>query len=371
MGLRAITAAFLICLGAWAQGTFTVEQIKSFIRSAIQLKNPDKEVAQTLRTMKMSERLDLDTVETLQGEGAGPRTVAALKELATASASLGQAKPQAPKPVYVPPPPSSEEQAKLLSEVKEYGINYTKTLPDFICLEQTRRYVDTTGKDSWRAADVITARLSYFNQKEDYKLVSLNDKVVNDASYTSVGGALSMGDFGTVMREIFEPASDTHFDWERWTTLRKRPTQVLSYRVPLETSKYSIHYSEDQKDEGSTVIVGYHGSIFVDNDLHMVVRIVVEAENIPPSFPVKQVKSTLDYDFTKIGDREFLLPLVNDVRMHSARLWTKNVKEFRLYRKFSADAVIKFDGEELGPLPDDKTKEQPAQPQPPQPQPPK
>jgi len=103
-----------------------------------------------------------------------------------------------------------------------------------------------------------------------------------------------------------------------------------------------------------------------------VVRIVVEAENIPPSFPVQQVKSTLDYDFTKIGDQEFLLPLVNDVRMHSARLWTKNVKEFRLYRKFSADAVIKFDGEELSPLPDDKTKEQappatPSQPQAPQP----
>jgi hypothetical protein len=375
MGLRRITALFVICLSAWAQAGYTVEQIKSFIRSAIQLKNPDKEVAQTLRTMKMAERLDLDTVETLQGEGAGPRTVAALKELATESASLGQAKPPAPKPVYVPPPPpSSEAQAALLAEVKEYGINYTKTLPDFICLEQTRRYVDTTGKDSWRPTDIISARLSYFNQKEDYKLVSLNDRVVNDAAYTSVGGALSMGDFGTVMREIFEPQSNTHFDWERWTTLRKRPTQVLTYRVPLETSKYSIHYSEDQKDEGSTVIVGYHGSIFVDNDLHVVVRIVVEAENIPPSFPVQQVKSTLDYDFTKIGDREFLLPLVNDVRMHSSRLWTKNVKEFRLYRKFSADAVIKFDGEELGPLPDDKTKEQtpqPAQPQPPQPQPPK
>jgi hypothetical protein len=186
--------------------------------------------------------------------------------------------------------------------------------------------------------------------------------VITDAAYTSVGGALSMGDFGTVMREIFEPQSNTHFDWERWTTLRKRPTHVFTYRVPLETSKYSIHYSEDEKDEGSTVIVGYHGSIFVDNELaHPVVRIVVEAENIPPSFPVQQVKSTLDYDFTKIGDREFLLPLVNDVRMHSARLWTKNVKEFRLYRKFSADAVIKFDGE-LNPLPDDKTKEQTPQP---------
>jgi hypothetical protein len=42
---------------------------------------------------------------------------------------------------------------------------------------------------------------------------------------------------------------------------------------------------------------------------------------------------------------------VADVRMHSASQWEKNVKEFQLARKFSNDAVIKFYGEELSPLP--------------------
>ncbi|MFN7995779.1 MAG: hypothetical protein U0Q18_19365 [Bryobacteraceae bacterium] len=365
MGFLRIATVSVLCVCAWAQGAgYTVAQIKSFITSAVQLKNPDREVAATLRKMKLNEKLDMATVEDLQGLGAGPKTVAVLKELATESATLAEPKPPAPKPVYVPPPPpSSEEQAQLLSEVKEYAINYSKMLPDFICLEQTRRYVDTTGRDAWRATDVITARLSYFGQKEDYKLVSMNDRVVTDAAYTSVGGALSMGDFGTTMREIFEPASNGWFQWERWTTLRKRRTHVYSYRIPVEFSKYSIHYSGDDKDKGETVIVGYHGSIFVDNDTHMIVRIMVEADNIPPTFPVLQVKQTLDYDFTSIGDHQFLLPLVADVRMHSGRIWTKNVKEFRLYRKFSADTSIKFDADSLPPLPEDKTKEEPPQPQ--------
>lgn len=372
MGFRRIAVLFVMSMAAWAQAGYTVEQIKSFIHSAIEMKQQDKEVAAMLRKMKLTERLSLSAVETLQGEGAGPKTVAALKELATESEALPQAKPPAPKPVYVPPPPpSSEEQAQVLAEVKEYALNYSRTLPDFICLEQTRRYVDTTGQEAWRAMDVVTARLTYFDQKEDYKLVSMNDRVMTDVAYTSVGGALSMGDFGTTMREVFEPVSETHFEWERWSTLRKRRAHVYSYRVPLEHSKYSIHYSDGPKDEGTTVIVGYHGSIFVDRDTNMVVRITVEAENIPPSFPVRQVKETLDYDFTKIGDREFLLPLVADVRMHASRVWTKNVKEFRLYRKFSADTSIKFDGSDLPPLGDDQTKEQPPQPQPPQPQPPK
>jgi hypothetical protein len=361
-----IAAIYVMCLGVLAGSGYTVEQIKQFIQSAIQLKNPDKEVAETLRKMKLSERLDLDTVETLQGEGAGPKTIAVLKELATESASLPVAKPPAPKPAPVlPPPPSSEEQAKLIAEVRDYAINYSKRLPDFICLEQTRRYVDTTGREAWRQADVLTAKLSYFNQKEDYKLLSQNDRVITNESYASVGGALSMGDFGTTMRDIFDPQSHASLEWERWTTLRQRRTHVFSFRVPLEFSRYTIEYQGEDKNDTRRITVGYHGSVFVDRDLSTIVRITQEADNIPPTFPVKEAKETLDYDFTKIGDSEFFLPLVATVRMQSDRVWTKNEKEFRLYRKFSADAVIKFDGQDLPPLPDEKTKEQPPQPQPP------
>jgi hypothetical protein len=368
MRVSRIAAVFLVCVGAWAgsESGYSVEQIKSFVQSAIELKNPDKEVAETLRHMKLGEKMDLSIVEALQDKGAGPKTVAVLKELATESASLPEAAPPPPKPVYVPPPPpTSEEQAKLLDEVKDYAINYTQRLPDFICLEQTRRYVDTTGREAWRSMDVVTARLSYFNQREDYKLVSLNDKVDVGTSYDKVGGALSMGDFGTTMREIFEPSSHTHIEWEKWATLHGRRTHTFSYRVPLEYSKYSIAYQGEEKGDETRVIVGYHGEVFVDRDLSTITRITVVADSIPTAFPVQAATETLDYDFTKIGDSDFFLPKVADLRMHAGREWTKNIKEFRLYRKFSADAVIKFDSEISQP--DDKAKE-PSQPQPPQPQ---
>jgi len=267
-----------------------------------------------------------------------------------------------------PQRPSAEEQAKLLDEVRDYTINYTRGLPDFICLEQTFRYVDDTGRDAPQLVDVLTARLSYFNQKEDYKLVSENGRMVSDVSYDSVGGAFSMGDFGTAMREIFDPASHATFAWKRWTTLRNRRTHVFFYRVPLEFSNYTVEYRGEQtgrKGDLQRIKVGYRGSVFVDQELHTIVRIAREPVNMPPSFPIKQAEQTLDYDFTRIGDSEYFLPLVANLEMHSRGTLTKNVKEFRLYRKFSADAVIKFDGRELPPLPGDRTKEVPSRPQPP------
>src|ERR1039457_2272000 len=190
MRFCSIAAVYVMCFGVCAAPGYTLQQTKSFIHSAIQLKNPAKEVAETLHKMKLSEHQDLATVEGLQGPGAGPKTGAVLKELATESSALQEAQPPAPKPVYVPPrPPSSEQQARLL--------------------------------------DVLTARLSYFNQKEDYKLLSKNGRVVTDVSYASVGGAFSMGDFGTDMRDIFDPARHASFAWERWATLRGRRTHVF------------------------------------------------------------------------------------------------------------------------------------------------
>jgi len=73
---RTAIVVLAVCLTAWAAAGYTVEQIKSFIKSAVEMKTPDKQVADFVRKMKMAEHLDLDTVETLQGEGAGPKTVA-------------------------------------------------------------------------------------------------------------------------------------------------------------------------------------------------------------------------------------------------------------------------------------------------------
>src|SRR5690348_13559720 len=88
MRVRLLLAAVVVCVCAPAQQTLTVDQLLSFIRSSIQLKQPDKQVAAYVAKLKLSERLDERTVEELQGEGVGPKTVAALSELVTGSASL-------------------------------------------------------------------------------------------------------------------------------------------------------------------------------------------------------------------------------------------------------------------------------------------
>src|SRR5260370_40718344 len=102
---RVVTATVAVCLLAFAQGALTVKQLREFLTSSIQLKTPDQDVAKYLRNVRLSERLDDVTIEDLQGQGLGPKTVAVLKSLRDASASLKIAAPEAPPPA--PPPPKT------------------------------------------------------------------------------------------------------------------------------------------------------------------------------------------------------------------------------------------------------------------------
>ena len=77
---------------------------------------------------------------------------------------------------------------------------------------------------------------------------------------------------------------------------------------------------------------------------------------------VQDVVSELDFDYADIGGSTFLLPLRAEIRMRHDRNLSRNVIEFRLYRKFSADAKISFDAPTPDALPDDQTKEQPEPP---------
>jgi hypothetical protein len=347
-------AMLLLAVSLPAQTRLTIEQLFAFIQSSVKLQHPDKQVAAYLSQVKLSEKLDERTIEELQGLGAGPRTVQALRSLKEASASLPAPQPKAPRPAAVQiPPPSPEEQHKIIEETREYALNYTKSLPDFICTQVTRRFYDPSGLEFWQSADTLTTRVSYFEQKEDYKLIMINNRMTTQ-SYDSVGGATSTGEFGSLLREIFLPESNTRFLWERWATLRGHRAYVFAYRVSQLNSKWRISFERRLE-----IIAGYNGLIYIDKETGMVLRITLEAEDIPPSFPIQQAATVLDYDFAKISEREFLLPLRAQVRMRQGKFLTRNDVEFRLYRKFSAESTITYTPE---PLPEDQTKEQPAQP---------
>lgn len=340
---------FMVAVGfavlSFAEVRMSIEQLKAFIDSSQRLGHSDKQVADYLKNVHLTQRLDAGTVEDMTGV-AGPKTLEVLRRMIETAKTLPAPPPPAPKPVVQAiPPPSSAEQGKVLDEAREYALQYSKSLPNFICTQVTRRYVDPAGLEFWQQQDVLTAKLSYFEQKEDYKVVLVNNHYV-DTTMERVGGATSTGEFGSMMREIFEPGTRARFEWERWATLRGHRMYVFSYQVQQENSKWQIIY-----EKSDAIRPAYRGLIYVDAETKSIMRVTLEAENLPFSFPVQQAQTTLDYDFQKIQAGEFILPLKAVMRMRSGKLLVKNEVEFRNYNRFGAEATITYTPD---PLPEDK-----------------
>jgi len=358
---RALQVGVFVCLAAVALAqTMSVQDLVKFIKSSVvELKLPDADVAKYLVRVKLTGRLTNATVEELQSVGAGPKTVAALRKIVDASASLPEAPPpaQALPPPPPAPPPDSAEQGKIIEAARENALNYTKQLPNFLCLEVVRREMDrntnhAAGSEQWLGDDTIAMRLSYFEGKEDYKVVMVNNTAaLGDKSFEKLEGVKSQGEYGTMLKQIFTPESEARFEWARWATLRHRKMYVFAYDIDQPHSQFSIVWAKTDK-----IVPAYRGLVFIDVDTKMVMRITHEPYDIRADFPVRSSSEVLDYDFQKIGDSEFLVPLKVVLISRTTKYLSKNDIEFRLYQKFGADATIKFD-DLPAPLPDDKVKE--------------
>jgi len=363
MSLRVLCAALVLCFLATAQ-SLSVDKLVSFLKSSVELKTPDSDIAKYLKNVKLTDKLTDRQIEELLAIGIGPKTREALNGLRDRSATLTVAAPAAVKPVEpkLPPVPDAAEQAEIIRDVREYALNYTKSLPNFLCTQVTRRKaagepgsryaMRGATEPSFQTLDTLTVRLSYFEQKEDYKLILVNNSPATQ-NYQNLGGATSSGEFGSMLKEIFNPSTDAGFTWDHWGTLRNKLVMVFKYYVEQSHSQWAVDYEHREH-----IFPAYSGLIYIDKDIHVVYRVTLNAENIPPTFPIHLAQTTLDYDFQDISGHEFLLPAKARIDMSADNVLTRNETEFRLYRRYSAESEIKYDITP-DPIPDEKLKETP------------
>ncbi|HTC87145.1 MAG TPA: hypothetical protein VK686_02535 [Bryobacteraceae bacterium] len=240
------------------------------------------------------------------------------------------------------PTPDPAQQKKILADATDYAFNHERSLPNFLCIQTTRRFQDyqspgSQSDDNWRPLDIIVERLAYFEHHEDYKVMEING-APSTVPHDKLGGASSSGEFGSVMKGIFAPETATDFAWQTWFTLRGRKMHVYAYHVLAAKSDYHVVVPEQAKD----LVTAYHGLIFIDDSKHFIHRITLHADGIPPAFPIQDISLMLDYEYTRIGDGTYLLPLTFELRSREGNVRVKNDVDYDQYRKFTADSSVTF-----------------------------
>jgi hypothetical protein len=96
--------------------------------------------------------------------------------------------------------------------------------------------------------------------------------------------------------------------------------------------------------DGRNVNPAYEGAIWVDRDTRRILRIEQRTTSLPMDYPISKVELALNYGFAKIDGKSYLLPAGSENLgcSRGSGACTRNVIDFRDYRKFTADSNIKF-----------------------------
>jgi len=240
--------------------------------------------------------------------------------------------------VSAQPRPSSTEQSKTIEAARASSLNYAQKLPNFICSELVEQSTQVANR--LVPGDKIAIELTYFGQKEKYKVVTINGKPTTQ-TYQSLAGLVTGGEFGTMLFRIFDPASAAVFQWKDWTTVDKRRSAAYSYHVAREHSHHIVGY-HTKTGELRTATVGQQGVVDLDVETSRVLRLTVEAVDIPKDFPVLGSTTSVEYAFVDVAGARHLLPSHAESQIRMVDGSDRNTVQFSNYRKFAAESTIDF-----------------------------
>jgi hypothetical protein len=243
--------------------------------------------------------------------------------------------------------PSQAEVSAILEKTRANTRNAVEEMPDFVVKQLITRSQAFAGTGNWRTYDNLVIGVSYSSLKgEQYRVLAKDGVSVTDSvtanSYIGLDGATSGGEFVEDLQKIFKPESKTKFNLLTTDVVRGRRTVVYEYEIAIENNKDGNVVLKGSVYSSSPA--GEKGKIWIDRDSFRVLRIEYFLTDIEPTFAVKAVTKTIDYDIVEIAGEKYLLPTLSDFRgtveNGNQRFEQRNVIRFKNYQKYGTDVKI-------------------------------
>lgn len=248
------------------------------------------------------------------------------------AAEHAEATPAEPAPA--PPDP-------LLEKARLSALDFTSGLPNYVCKEFMTRFASDSRPPDWKAIDVVSAELVYEDGAERYAAVAVNGRATRK-EISELDGSWSTGEFGTILRDLLSHGTAAEFRLRGESTTSGSRARVYDFKVERQRSHWHI------KTASQSIRPAYKGSVWIEPQGGRVLRIEMQARELPGEFPLDIVETAVDYERIRIGAREFLLPTHAEslaCRRGSADC-TRNAIDFRNYRRFDSSSNVTFESAE-------------------------
>ena len=231
----------------------------------------------------------------------------------------------------------------LLARVKAHMREELARLPNCSCLETVHRDHQPAG-GTMQPLDTVRLEVLYSDRHEFYASPG-GSGFSEEHPMAFVGsGTIANGHFALLLSEI-AGEHGLSYQYKGEELLRGRRLARYDYRVPANTSGHTISLVE------GTGTVGMKGSFWADPAAYDIVRIAMEADEIPLPLPVLASTTSIDYAHTNLGGTDFLLPQSADSRLvRFSGEESRNHIEFTHCHLYGAQSSISFGPTHGAPL---------------------
>jgi hypothetical protein len=207
-------------------------------------------------------------------------------------------------------------------------------LKSFVCKERMDRYRRDGNKR--RQIDTVNAQVSFENGMENYSDIREDDRL--RASMSSIPGAWSEGEFGTLLRQTRALLSSQPIAAKGDTDLGGVPAALYAFDVAAEDSPWDLTVGSREYR------VSFRTNVWVSKTSGQIMKIERNTTATPPASGISEIQWSVVLIPIDMDGRTWLLPSSGEYSVSynnpNHREW--NALSFSDYHRYASRSVIHF-----------------------------
>jgi hypothetical protein len=224
----------------------------------------------------------------------------------------------------------------LLARIKQHMEQVLTRQPNYTCLETIERSKRSGRGRKFQLVDALHLEVAVVEGKELFSWPGEREFKERDLRELAPTGAIGNGSFALHARSVFLSSSPliTYAGEEQ---MDGRTVARYDYSVPQFRSGYRLTMGN------LSGITGYRGSFWSDRETFDLMRLDVEAVDIPPVLPLRSARDSMRYERVPIGETTFLLPKSSEMVMEDfGGGASRNAIHFSRCRQYAGESTLSF-----------------------------
>jgi hypothetical protein len=213
-----------------------------------------------------------------------------------------------------------------LEHARKINLEFAANLPNFTADETAKRYTSRANPLEWKSVDLLESEVAFNGNNAVRRHISRNGKPWEQV-FQALPGFTWSGGFGIELKPLFNPECPTTIEFEGRRQAAGK--QLLAYRFNSPADACFGAFFEYRKYVPARV-----GRILVDDPGGHIIQYEEEAIEFPTQFDFAHRKLDVSWDYVKIGDTSYLLPMAAEFNvLYSSGNWWRVTLEYRNHRR--------------------------------------